>query len=127
MQKKCDFARFFLQNRIYQDDFSLLFAEGVVFLAEEADDDCEQGDDDLARRRIPAPYLHAQLQSEVVDKQVQGHDQYIAHQLPSAAQARLTKRDVLIEPESRQQRDGKYDAQRRNVRRDGLGKLMAEY
>lgn len=107
--------------------FRVLFAERVVFLAEETDADREQGDHDLARRRVPAPNLYAELQTQVVDEQVDGHDQYIAHQLAAAAQARLPKRDVFIQPEAREQRDGEYDTQGRDVGRDGLHKLMAEY
>ena len=127
MQKKCDFARFFCKIASYGMIFRVLFAERVVFLAEETDADREQGDHDLARRRVPAPNLYAELQAQVVDEQVDGHDQYIAHQLPTTAQTRLTKRDVLIQPEAREQRDGEYDTQRRNMRRDGLDELMAEY
>ena len=114
------FCTFFLQNRILWDDFWVLFAERVVFLAEETDADREQGDRDLTRRRVPAPNLYAEFQSQVVDEQVYCHDQNIAHQLAAAAQARLPKRDVLIQPEAGQQRDRKDDAQRRNVGCDSL-------
>ena len=122
MQKKCDFARFFCKIASYGMIFRVLFAERVVFLAEEADEDRQERYHDLARRRVPTPNLYAELQTQVVDEQVDCHDQYIAHQLPTTAQTRLTKRDVLIQPEAREQRDGEYDAQRRNMRRDGLHK-----
>ena len=59
MQKKCDFARFFCKIASYGMIFRVLFAERVVFLAEETDADREQGDHDLARRRVPAPNLYA--------------------------------------------------------------------
>lgn len=111
---------FFCKIAWYRTIFWVLFAERVVFLAEETDADREQGDHDLARRRVPAPNLHAEFQSQVVDEQVYCHDQDVAHQLPAAAQARLPKRDVLIQPEACEQRDGEYDTQGRDVGCDGL-------
>ena len=120
------FCTFFCKIAWYRTIFWVLFAERVVFLAEETDADCEQGDHDLARRRVPAPNLYAELQTQVVDEQVYCHDQDVAHQLSAAAQARLTKRDVLIQPEAGQQRDRKDDTQGRDVGRDGLYELKIE-
>ena len=110
MQKKCDFARFFCKIASYGMIFRVLFAERVVFLAEETDADRQHCNHDLARRRVPAPNLYAELKAEVVDEQIDGYDHDIAHQLATASQARLTKRDVLIQPEAGKQRDREYDA-----------------
>ena len=104
------FCTFFCKIAWYRAIFRVLFAERVVFLTEEADEYRQERDHDLTRRRVPAPNLHAEFQSQVVDKQVYCHDQNIAHKLAATAQARLTKRDVPIQPEAGQQRDRKDDA-----------------
>ena len=114
------FCTFFCKIAWYRTIFRVLFAERVVFLTEKADEYRQERDHDLTRRRVPAPNLYAELQTQVVDEQVYCHDQNIAHQLPAAAQARLTKRHVLIQPEACEQRDGEYDTQGRNVGCDGL-------
>ena len=65
--------------------FLWLFAEGVVFLAEEGDDDREAGDEHLAGRGIPTHRFDTQLQTKIVDQQIKQHNQRVTSQLAIAA------------------------------------------
>lgn len=103
--------------------FLWLFAEGVVFLAEEGDDDREAGDEHLAGRGIPTHRFDTELQTKIVDQQIKQHNQRITPQLAIAVQRRLGERDITIEPETRQQRDGKHNAKRGNMRGEAKLKI----
>lgn len=106
--------------------FAIFYSKRVVFLSQIADGDGQEGDRHLAGRRIPAEYLDAQFEAEIVDGQVERHDADIAHKLPRTVQVRAGERDVFIEPETRQQGDRKDDTERRYMRRDCLRKLKTE-
>ena len=100
--------------------------EGVVLLAEVGDDDGEGGDTHLGRCRVPAPYLDAQFEAEIVDSEVNGYDEDIAQELSPTIKLGGRKRDVFLQPKAGEKGDWEDNAKGRNVRRDCLGKLKME-
>ena len=49
---------------------SIFCLESIVFLAEETDQDGEEGDEHLAGRRIPTEMLDTEFEAEIVDGKV---------------------------------------------------------
>ena len=106
---------------------ALFCAKGVIFLPKITDCYRDEGDHHLRWRRVPTPYFHAQFETEIVDRQIDTHDEDISAQLPPAVELRGGEGDVFLQPETGQQRDRKDDAQRRDMRRDRLRELITEY
>ena len=96
--------------------FLLFYAERVVFLPEITDCHRDQRDHHLARRGIPAEDLDTQFETEIIDRQIDGDDEDIPTQLPPTRKPRGSERDVLLQPKSRQQRDGKHDTEGGDMR-----------
>lgn len=78
----------------------LLKAEGVVFLAEVGDDDGDGGDEHLGRCRVPAPYLDAEFETEIVDSKVNSYNYNIAQELSPTIKLRGRERDIFLQPET---------------------------
>ena len=100
--------------------------EGVVLLAEVGDDDGEGGDTHLGRCRVPAPYLDAEFETEIVDSEVNGYDEDIAQELSPTIKLGGRECDVFLQPKAGEKGDWEDNAKGRNVRRDCLGKLKME-
>ena len=99
-----------------------IFSKRIVFLTEITNADGNNRDEHFTRRRIPPPYLHAQLQTVVVHRQIDGYHQDVAQQLTGSVKVRLRERHIFLQPETCQQGYRKNNAQRRNMRRDCLFK-----
>ena len=97
--------------------FLLFYAERVVFLPEITDCHRDQRDHHLARRGIPAEGLDTQFETEIINRQIDGDDEDISRELTPALEPRTRERDVLLQPETSEQRDRKDDTQGRYVRR----------
>ena len=97
----------------------MMDSKRVVFLTKIADGNGNDGNEHLARRRIPAPYLDTQLEAEIVNGQIQRNDRYIPEELTNAVQVRLRERHIFLQPETREKRYRKNDTQRRYMRSNG--------
>lgn len=109
--------------QIILDYLLFFYLKRVVFLAEIAHDDGQQGDHHLARRRIPPQRLDAEFETKIVDRQIECHDADIAHKLARAMQVGAGEGHVFVQPETGQQGDREDDAQRRDMRGNRLRKL----
>lgn len=114
---------FFAYMQIILDYLLFFYLKRVVFLAQIAHDDGQQGDHHLAGRRIPPQRLDAEFEAEIVDSEIECDDADIAHKLPRAMQVGAGERHVLVQPETGQQGDREDDAQRRDMRGNRLLKL----
>lgn len=98
----------------------------IEFLAEVTDGDSKKGDHDFTRRRVPAKRLHAQFETVIVNRKINGYYQRITAQLTHAVQVRLRESDVFLQQKTGEQGDRKDDTQSRDMRREGLRKLIIE-
>ena len=104
-----------------------IFSKRIVFLTEITDNNGNNRDEHFARCRIPPPYLHAQLQTVVVHRQIDNYHQDVAQQLTGSVKVGLRERHIFLQPKSGQQRNRKHDTQSRYMRRNHLLKRNTEY
>ena len=86
-----------------------LFYKSVVFLPKITDRYSEEGDNHLARCRVPAKRLDAQFEAEIVDGQIKGNDEDIARQLSPTVKFGCRESDIFLQPKSGQQRNREDD------------------
>ena len=70
------------------------------------------------------------MEAEIVNQEVDTHDDNIAVELVPATEGGLSESDVFVEPETREEGDGEDNAEGRDVGRDGdrtdMNHLVAE-
>ena len=68
-------------TRVYANFLRFLFffcPKRVVFLPEITDYHRDEGDHHLTWRRIPTEGLDTQFEAEIIDRQIDGYDEYVA-------------------------------------------------
>ena len=96
--------------------FLTFYAKSIVFLPQIADCNGDEGDDHLTWRRVPTEYFDAQLEAEIVYRQIDRHNRDITRELPETVDVRARERHVFLQPETGEQRDGENDAKGGDVR-----------
>ena len=84
--------------------------EGVVFLSEEGDGDGYEGDEDFGGSRVPAARFDEEFESDIIDGEVDSHDEDIAEELFMGSKRGLAEGDVFIEPEACEEGNREDDA-----------------
>ena len=79
-----------------------MYSKSVVFLPEITDNDRDKGDEHLGRRGVPTEGLDTELESEIIDCQIDGHDEYVARELTPTVEPWGGERDVFQQPETGQ-------------------------
>ena len=77
-----------------------MYSKSVVFLSEITDNDRDKGDEHLGRRGVPTEGLDTELESEIIDCQIDGHDEDITRELMPAVESRSSEGDVFLQPET---------------------------
>ena len=100
-------------------------------MAEVGDGDGDDGDEHLGGSGVEAADVDEEMEAEVVDQKVDTHDDDVTVKLMPATERGLGESDVFVQPETREEGDGKDNAEGRDVGRDGdrtdMNHLVAEY
>ena len=96
-------------------------------MTEITDSDSDESDEHLGGRRIPAPYLDAQFETEIIDGQINGYNGDIAEKLAPTIELGCGERHIFLQPKAGKQRDRENDTKGRDMRSDCLSKLDIGY
>ena len=77
-----------------------MYSKSVVFLPEITDNHRNEGDHHLTWRRVPTEGLDTELETEIVNRQIEGNDEYIARELFPTVESRSGERNVFLQPET---------------------------
>lgn len=92
--------------------------EREVFLPEETDNNRNNGNNHLGRGGVESDPVNEQFESEIVDSQVDNHDDDVSPQLACTMESGLGEGDIFIEPKTCQEGDGKDYTESHYVGRD---------
>lgn len=93
-------------------------SESVVFLTHITDNNRDDRDQHLARRGIPTKCFYTEFETEIVDCQIDRHNQDVATKLSDGLRVcgfGSLESDVFLEPETGYKRDRKDDTQGSDV------------
>lgn len=96
----------------------LVGSESVVFLTYITDNNRNDGNEHFARRGIPTECFHTEFETEIVDCQIDRHNQDVATKLSEGLRVfgfGSLESDVFLEPETCYERDWKDDTQGSDV------------
>ncbi len=108
-----------LEERRLQAKEVCLFAERIVFLPKERDNNRNNSYKHLGRCWIETANINKEFESEIIYRQIKRHNRTIAEELLPAPNRRLRERYVSVEPKPCEQRNREDDTQSSNMRREG--------
>ena len=96
-----------------------MFPKRIKLVRKLAERHADDRDDDVGNGRPDVPHLNEELQTEVVDEDIDYSYKEIPYNLRPTPQRRARETDMPCHPEARQKSDGEFEHKGCNMRRKG--------